>query len=142
MLKKDGEEAPPLREDDAPEAGVCQPVPALGVRRLEGVMFSDESHFELKCGTRVDRCRRPRGSDRFSTKFTRKTVKHPQGHGLGLLQLEWSGCREFLKKGKMMNGIHYRQLLDEKLKFFMHQHQTTHFLQDGAPYHKAKIVTN
>jgi hypothetical protein len=114
----------------------------LGGRRLEGVMFSDESHFELKFGTRVDCCLRPRGSDRFSTRFNCETVKHPQGHGLGLLQLEWPGGREFLKKGKMMNGICYRQLLDEKLEFFIHQHQTTHFLQDVAPDHKAKIVTN
>jgi hypothetical protein len=49
---------------------------------------------------------------------------------------------DFLKKGEMMNKICYRQLLDEQLEFFMHQHQTTHFLQDGAPCHKAMIVTN
>ena len=41
------------------------------------VMFSDESHFELKAGSRQQRCRRPQGSDRFAPQFTKKTVKHP-----------------------------------------------------------------
>ncbi len=41
----------------------------------------------------------------------------------------------------MMNGVRYRRLLDEKLEQFMRSHGTTHFLQDGAPCHKAKIVT-
>jgi transposase len=41
----------------------------------------------------------------------------------------------------MMNGQRYRRLLDEKLELFMHQHETNHFLQDGALCHKAKIVT-
>jgi hypothetical protein len=56
------------------------------VEDWKGVIFSDESPFKLQFGTRVDRSRRPRGSDRFSTKFARKTVKHsPQGQDLGLL---------------------------------------------------------
>ena len=41
----------------------------------------------------------------------------------------------------MMNGVRYRRILDEKLELFMMQHGTTHFLQDGAPCHKSKIVT-
>jgi hypothetical protein len=114
-----------------------------GVEDWKRVMFSDESHFELQFGTKVDRCRRPKGSDRFSTKFTRKTVKHPP-KVMAWACFSWNGRGglEFLKKGEMMNGVRYRQLLEEKLEFFMHQHQTTHFLQDGAPCHKARIVTN
>jgi hypothetical protein len=81
-----------------------------GVEDWKRIIFSDKSHFELQYGTRVDHCRRPRRSDRFSTKFTCKTVKHPPrswpgaaSAGIGL---------EFLKKGEMMNEIRYRQLLD------------------------------
>jgi hypothetical protein len=105
------------------------------------VMFSDESHFELHFGNRRSRCRRPRNSDRFATQFTKKTVKHPpKVMAWGCFSWRGRGGLEFLEKGEMMNGTRYRQLLDEKLEFFMHQHGTTHFLQDGAPCHKAKIV--
>ncbi len=39
-----------------------------------------------------------------------------------------------------MNGERYQRVLDEKLEIFMHQHGTTHFLQDRAPCHTSKIV--
>jgi transposase len=55
----------------------------------------------------------------------------------------WRGREglEFLKKGEMMNGIRHRQLLDDKLEFFMGQHGTSHFLQDVAPCNQSKIVS-
>ncbi len=106
------------------------------------VMFSDESHFELRFGSKEPRCRRPRGSDRFAPEFTRKTVKHPVKVMVwGCFSWKRRGGLEFLKTGEMMNGTRYRQLLDEKLEFFMHKHGTTHFLQDGAPCHRSKIVS-
>ncbi len=40
-----------------------------------------------------------------------------------------------------MNGVGYHQLLDDKLEFFMGQHGTSHFLQDGAPCHQSKTVS-
>jgi hypothetical protein len=46
-----------------------------------------------------------------------------------------------LKTGEMMNGVRYRQLLEEKLQLFMDRQGCTHFLQDGAPCHWSKIVT-
>ncbi len=48
-----------------------------GVEEWKHVMFSDESHFELRMGNQGWRCRRSKGSDRFDPKFTRKRVKHP-----------------------------------------------------------------
>ncbi len=36
-----------------------------GVEQWKKVMFSDESHFELRIGGVEGRCRRPVGSDRF-----------------------------------------------------------------------------
>ena len=112
------------------------------VEEWKKVMFCDESHFELMAGDRVGRCRRPKGSDRFHPKFTKKTVKHPAKIMVwGCFSWQGRGGLEFLKKGEMMDGPRYRRLIDEKLELFMNQHQTTHFLQDGAPCHRSRIVT-
>jgi hypothetical protein len=35
----------------------------------------------------------------------------------------------------MMNGARDLTILDEKLELFMKQHETSYFLQDGAPCH-------
>jgi hypothetical protein len=55
-------------------------------------MFSDESHFELRFGIQTTHCRRLKGLDRFSPKFTRKTVKHP------LKAMVW-GCVNWKGRG-------------------------------------------
>ena len=106
------------------------------------VMFSDESHFMLNTFRRGV-CRRTPGSDRNSAQFTRKMVKHP-AKVMVWACFSWRGrgAIVFLKKGEMMNGQRYRQILEEKLEMFMHQHGTTHFLQDGAPCHRSKIVSS
>ncbi len=39
-----------------------------------------------------------------------------------------------------MNRTRYRLVLQDKLDFFMNQHGTTHFLQDGALCHGSKVV--
>jgi transposase len=36
----------------------------------------------------------------------------------------------------MMNRTMYRQVLEDQLDFFMNQHRTTHFFQDGALCHR------
>ena len=106
------------------------------------VMFSDESHFHLNTFRR-SLCRRPPGSDRNAVEFTKKTVKHPPKVMVwACFSWKGRGAIVFLKKGEMMNGQRYRQILDEKLEWFMQQHQTTHFLQDGAPCHRSKIVSS
>jgi hypothetical protein len=113
-----------------------------GIEEWKKVMFSDESHFELHFGEKFSRCRRPVGSDRFDPRFTQKTVKHPMKVMVwGCFSWKGRGGLEFLNQGEMMNGQRYLRLLDEKLELFMGLHNTTHFLQDGAPCHKAKIVT-
>jgi transposase len=57
-----------------------------------------------------------------------------------LFYLQETRDLEFLDKGEMINGMRFWLILDEKLQFFLHQHQTSHFLQDGALCHKAKIM--
>ncbi len=82
------------------------------------------------------------GSDRFDPRFTQKTEKHPMKVMVwGCFSWKGRGGLEFLNQGEMMNGQRYLRLLDEKLDLFMGLHNATNFLQDGAPCHKAKIVT-
>lgn len=89
-----------------------------GVEEWRKVMFSDESHFELRFGQQGWRCRRSKGSDRFDPKFTRKKVKHPVKVMVwGSFSWRGRGGLEFLNTGEMMNGERYRRLLDEKLEF-------------------------
>ncbi len=112
------------------------------VDQWKKVMFSDESHFELKTFRR-GMCRRPAGSDRFDPRYTRKSVKHPAKVMVwGCFSWMGRGAIEFLKPREMMNGQRYRQILEEKLELFMTQHGATHFLQDGAPCHRSKIVSS
>jgi hypothetical protein len=81
--------------------------------------------------------------DRLDPRFTQKAVKHP------LKVMAWDcfnwkgrGSLEWLEKGEMMNRMRYRRILDEKQELFMRHHGTTHFLQDGAPCHKSKLVSS
>lgn len=105
------------------------------------VMYSDESTFRCIRATR-SRVRRPIGSNRFDSKFTVKTVKHPDS------VMVWgcfsgSGGRGglyFLPKNTTMNGERYETVLKDHLIPFMGFHRSTHFLQDRAPCHASKRV--
>ena len=86
--------------------------------------------------------RRPEGSDRFDSRYTTKTVKHPDS------VMVW-GCFTgsvgrgglfFLPKNVTMNGERYQDVLENHLLPFMEIHQATHFLQDGAPCHAFKRI--
>ncbi len=59
----------------------------------------------------------------------------------GCFSWQGRGGLKFLKKGEMMNSQRYPRVLEDKLELFMRIHKTSQFLQDGAPCHKAKIVT-
>ena len=48
----------------------------------------------------------------------------------------------FLTPGTTMNGAKYLELLKNKLQLHMNVHECTIFMQDGAPCHKAKTVSN
>lgn len=106
------------------------------------VMFSDESMFKCirSASTKV---RRPLNSDRYDPRYTVKTVKHPA-------QVMVWGCFTgangrgglyFLPKGQVMNGETYKTVLEDHLLPFMTNFHATHFLQDGAPCHKTKVIT-
>jgi hypothetical protein len=83
-----------------------------GVEEGKKVMFSDESHFELRFGNQNFCCRRSKGSNRFDPKFTRKRVKHPQ-KVMAWACFSWKGQGglDFLKNGEMMIGVRYNRSL-------------------------------
>jgi transposase len=106
------------------------------------VMFSDESTFRtLRMVSRT--VRRPIGSYRYSSRYTVKTIKHPAG------MMAWAcftgdfgrGGLYFLPQKLMMNGDRYLDVLKNHLLPFMVIQKATHFLQDGAPCHKSKKIT-
>ena len=105
------------------------------------VMFSDESTFRCIRATR-SRVRRPKEMSRYLSRYTVKTVKHPDQ------VMVWAcfsgdvgrGGLYFLPRNVMMNGDRYLEVLQNHLIPFMEIHGSTHFLQDGAPCHKSKKV--
>lgn len=105
------------------------------------VLFSDESSFLTfrSCPRMV---RRPLGSDRMDPKFTIKTMKHPPSVMVwGCFSNFGRGSLYFLPRNTTMNGQRYLAMLNEKIPLTMALHETTTFMHDGAPCHKAKIVT-
>ena len=69
-------------------------------------------------------------------------MKHPPS------VMIWGGMSQngtaglfFLPTGTTMNGQRYLDLLKNKLELHMAVHNCTVFMQDGAPCHRAKIVT-
>jgi transposase len=107
----------------------------------EKVMYSDESTFRCIRSIKT-RVRRAKGSDRFDSRFTSVTVKHPDS------VMVW-GCFSgavgrgglyFLPKNCTMNGERYQEVLTNHLIPFMAIHGTTYFLQDGAPCHTSKRI--
>jgi hypothetical protein len=107
----------------------------------EKVMYSDESTFRCIRSTK-SKVLRPSGSNRYDSRFTVKTVKHPD-------QVMVWGCFSgavgrgglfFLPKNTTMNGQMYQTVLENHLLPFMEIHGSTHFLQDEAPCHTSKKI--
>ncbi len=105
------------------------------------VMYSDELTFRCVRNIRK-KVRRPSGSNRFDTKYTTKTVKHPAS------VMVW-GCFSanlgrgniyFLPKNVTMNSERYKKVLEDHLLPSMLMHRSEFFLQDGAPCHASKKI--
>ncbi len=119
----------------------CRKYKGWTAAQWEKVMFSDESTFRVIRSVRT-LVRRPSGSNRFDSRFTMKTVKHPAS------VMVWgcfSGARGrgglfFLPQNTTMNGERYQKVLEDHLLPFMEIHGSTHFLQDGAPCHASKRI--
>jgi hypothetical protein len=108
-------------------------------------MYSDESMFcWVHAEARSTTVRRNKAMSRYKHKVILKTVKHTTS------VMVW-GCFSgkigrgglyFLPKNCMMNGRRYKKVLAEHLLPFMRIHRMTVFLQDGAPWHKSKVMMN
>jgi hypothetical protein len=81
---------------------------------------------------------RPAWSNSFNPRLTQKTDKHLKVIAWGCFSWKGRWGLEFLYQGKKMNGQRYLRLLD-KVGPVHGLHNTTHFLQDGTPCHKAKL---
>ncbi|KAG7175342.1 Transposable element Tcb2 transposase-like 1 [Homarus americanus] len=106
------------------------------------VMFSDESIFRLVRGASKI-VRRPKNVSRSSLKYTVKTVKHPDSV---MVWGTFSGCEGrgglyFHPKNVTMKGTNYIEVLRDHMLPFWPIHHCHHFMHDGAPAHKSKIVT-
>ena len=105
------------------------------------VLWSDESKF-LCVRKRPGMIRRPKNSDRYSPRYTEKSVKHSDGvmvwgsfSGVG----GW-GSLYVLPKGERMTQHKYTQVLEDHMLPVMESHGCESFMQDGAPCHTAKSV--
>ena len=115
------------------------------IQQSSKVLFSDESTLQ-QFVVRKRHVKRPPGK-RYDDKYTVSTMKHPpppppsqmiweamSQHGIGGLY--------FLPSGTTMNGEKYVQLLSDKLQLHMQVRRCNIFMQDGAPCHRSKLVTN
>ena len=111
------------------------------LEQWRNVLWSDESTFTVSDGAR-NYVYRQRGSNPLKPQYTRHTIKHPESvmvwgcfsyHGLGHLV--------FLPKNVKMNQHNYLDLLIDHLDPSMEACHADFFMQDGAPCHRAKLVT-
>ena len=105
----------------------------------EKTMFSDESTFRL-INPRAQKVRRSKQMNRYLSKFTVKTVKHPPSVMVWacFLGVVGRGSIYFLPAGSTMNSEKYAIVLKEKLFPWMRMYGCNKFLQDGAPCYKSK----
>ena len=108
------------------------------------IMFSDEAKFDILNRSRSVTVRHSGTTNRYADKYVVKTIKHPPS------VMMWAcfsgkggrGGIYALPKNITMNGVRYKDVLDNHLIPQMRAHRIPFFLQDGAPCHKAKVVMN
>ena len=111
------------------------------IQQWSKVLFSDESTFQQF----VVRKRHVRGTPgmRYDEKNTVSTMKHPPSQMIwGTMSQHGIGGLFFLPSGTTINGEKYVQLLSDKLQLHMQVQKCNIFMQDGAPCHRSKLVTN
>ena len=101
------------------------------------VMFSDESTFRLVRG-RYKLVRRPSGVSRYII----KTVKHPKSVMVwGVFSGDKGrGGLYFLPNNVTMRRDNYLRVLDHHMPLFSDIRRCNHFMQDGDPAHRSRVV--
>ena len=105
------------------------------------VMFCNESTSRLVLrGYKL--VRRPSGVSRYDSRYIIKTVKHPKsvmvwGHFSGD-----KGRRGlyFIPEKVTMRGDSYLRVLDHHMLLFWDIRRCNHFMQDGDPVHRSRVV--
>lgn len=107
----------------------------------EKVLWTDESTFE-QFGSRIKHVRRP-PKTRHHPRYVVQTMKHPMKQMVwGSISAKGRGGIFFLPTGMTMNSKMYLNVLKDKLCLHMGIHNTETLMHDGAPCHRAKIVSD
>lgn len=108
------------------------------------VIFSDESPFRL-FGASGRRLVRRRQGERYHQSCLMPTVKHPETiHVWGCFSVKGVGSLTILPKNTAMNKEWYQNVLREQLLPTIQGqfgNEECLFQHDGAPCHKAKVIT-
>ena len=106
------------------------------------VMFSNESTSRLVLrGYKL--VRRPSGVSRYDSRNIIKTVKHPRASWCGVISVEIrvEGVYFFIfPKNVTMRGDSYLKVLDHHMLPFWDIRRCNHFMQDGDPVHRSRVV--
>lgn len=122
----------------AKRVAFCKKYESWTTEQWSKIMFSDESMFKT-IASRPKHVRRPPGSNRYDSKYTIKTVKHPESVMVwGSFCASGRGGLYFLPKNTTMNSESYISCLNDHLLTFFGIHRCEFFLQDGAPCHTSK----
>ena len=104
------------------------------------MFFSDESTVQ-QFTTSKRYVHRPTGKQ-FDEWYTTQTMKHsPSVMIWGEMFVNGMARLFFVPPGMTMNDQKYVDLLKDKLELHMAIHKCKIFMQDGAPCHHSKIVT-
>jgi len=105
------------------------------------VLFSDETTIQ-QFASRKRTVRRPPGT-RYNDRFTQQTMKHLLSVMIwAAISIQGMASLFFLDPGTTTNGKKYLELMKEKMELHMAVHNCKIFMHYGAPYHRAKIVTD
>ena len=105
------------------------------------VMFCNESTSRLVLrGYKL--VRRSSGVSRYDSRYIVKTVKHPKSV---MVWGDFSGDKGkgglyFIAKNVTMRGDSYLRVLDHHMLPFWDIRQCNHFMQDGDPVHRSRVV--
>ena len=107
------------------------------------VMFCDETESTSRLVLRGYKLvRTSLGVSRYDSRYIIKTVKHPTSV---MVWGAFSGDKGrrglyFLPKNVTMRGDNYLKILGHHMLPFWDIHRCNHFMQDGAPAHRSKVV--
>lgn len=105
------------------------------------VLFSDESTFS-QFRSYVRHVRRPR-NERYNTRYVIPSVRQaPTTMVWGCFSGTGRGSLWFMPKNTTINGEKYLSILKDKLLLSMRLLNCSVFQHDGAPCHRAAVVTN